>query len=466
MCFNLPGLYYVYNDEDVDFVGIIEKFAADKDASIRMQIAKCLHEIVSINSKGKGDSLVLKNIFFELLTDDDPEIQWVILGNLEEYMKGFFRDDERDLTPKSQDSIDSDDEREQIKLDFYSECIDHLVSIGERINIRNPSLPPPKIPKGGIPIWTSSYRSKQTFYEKLLSTFDFFQPENVKIAFYDAAMHDFLNGPETLRKVCALLISKIMYSDYFEEDRVEMIESVISMLSEGDYTKRRSLLDFVEASIQVFSKKYWKKYWYEVFWRIAKDPIPILRIRFAKSCYRIWPNFTKFDTDVTFIDEVDLLLDDPNSDVREAATMLDQLLIKGFDSTQEARLEEEEKSRLSYEFALKEREKREKDEIQRKKDEEKEKKEYMDKLTDQMRMKKRYLKLPGFQAKLFTKKSLNGKGRSSKRGSFTIGNRSKTSKSDMTKKNMTSTNSAGKINSTSVPGTQSRSLSIKSKDRK
>jgi hypothetical protein len=152
VCFNLPGLYYVYNDEDVDFVGIIEKFAADKDASIRMQIAKCLHEIVSINSKGKGDSLVLKNIFFELLTDDDPEIQWVILGNLEEYMKGFFRDDERDLTPKSQDSIDSDDEREQIKLDFYSECIDHLVSIGERINIRNPSLPPPKIPKGGIPI--------------------------------------------------------------------------------------------------------------------------------------------------------------------------------------------------------------------------------------------------------------------------------------------------------------------------
>ena len=100
-----------------------------------MQIAKCLHEIVSINSKGKGDSLVLKNIFFELLTDDDPEIQWVILGNLEEYMKGFFRDDERDLTPKSQDSIDSDDEREQIKLDFYSECIDHLVSIVERINI-------------------------------------------------------------------------------------------------------------------------------------------------------------------------------------------------------------------------------------------------------------------------------------------------------------------------------------------
>ena len=161
-----------------------------------------------------------------------------------------------------------------------------------------------------------------------------------------------------------------------------------------------------------------------------------------------------------------MLLDDPHKDVREAATVLDQLIIKGFDQSQEARLEEEEKSRLCYELALKEREKREKDEVQRKKDEEKEKKEYMDKLTDQMRMKKRYLKLPGFQAKLFTKKSLNGKGRSCKRGSFTIGNRSKTSKSDMTKKNMTSTNSAGKINNSSTSTSQTRSLTIKSKDRK
>jgi hypothetical protein len=40
VCFNLPGLYYVFNGEDVDFVGIIEKFATDKDASIRIQIAK------------------------------------------------------------------------------------------------------------------------------------------------------------------------------------------------------------------------------------------------------------------------------------------------------------------------------------------------------------------------------------------------------------------------------------------
>ena len=466
MWFNLPGLYYVYNDEDVDFVNIIEKFVADKDASIRMQIAKWLHEIVTINSKGKGDSLPLKNIFFDLLTDDDPKIQWVIMMNLEEYVKGFFKYDEREATPHSQDSVGSDDEREQAKLDFYSECIDYIASIGERIEVRNPNVPRPKITKGSLPQFPSSYREKQIFYEKIILTFEYFQPESIKIAFYDAAMHDFLNGPETLRKVWALLLAKIMYSEYFEEERIEMLESLIEQLSEGDYTKRRSLLDFIESSIQVFSKKYWKKYLYKIFWRFAQDPIPLLRIRFAKSWARIWTNFTRQDTDIVFIDEVDQLLDDVHDDVREAATYLDQVIIKGYDASQESRLEEEEKSRLNFEFALKEREKREKDEIQRKKDEEKEKKDYMNKLTDQMRMKKRYLKLPGFQAKLFTKKATNGKGRGSKRGSFTMGNRSKTSKNDLTKKTVTSTNSADKLNSTSTTVGQGRSLSIKSKDRK
>ena len=429
-----------------------------------MQIAKWLHEIVTINSKGKGDSLPLKNIFFDLLTDDDPKIQWVIMMNLEEYVKGFFKYDEREATPHSQDSVGSDDEREQAKLDFYSEWIDYIASIGERIEVRNPNVPRPKITKGSLPQFPSSYREKQIFYEKIILTFEYFQPESIKIAFYDAAMHDFLNGPETLRKVWALLLAKIMYSEYFEEERIEMLESLIEQLSEGDYTKRRSLLDFIESSIQVFSKKYWKKYLYKIFWRFAQDPIPLLRIRFAKSWARIWSNFTRQDTDIVFLDEVDQLLDDVHDDVREAATYLDQVIIKGYDASQESRLEEEEKSRLNFEFALKEREKREKDEIQRKKDEEKEKKDYMNKLTDQIRMKKRYLKLPGFQAKLFTKKTTNGKGRSSKRGSFTMGNRSKTSKNDLTKKSVTSTNVTEKL-SNSAPS-QSRSLSMKGKDRK
>jgi hypothetical protein len=122
------------------------------------------------------------------------------MTNLEEYVKGFFST-EKDMTSHSYDSTGSDDEKEQAKLDFYSECIDYIAGIGERIEVRNPSLPRPKLAKGSLQSFPSSYRLKQTFYEKIISTFEFFLPENVKLAFYEATMHDFLNGPETLRKV-------------------------------------------------------------------------------------------------------------------------------------------------------------------------------------------------------------------------------------------------------------------------
>lgn len=143
------------------------------------------------------------------------------------------------------------------------------------------------------------------------------------------------------------------------------------------------------------------------------------------------------------------MLDDLSEDVQEAGVRLNSLIIKGYDSSKERQLEEEEKVKTNYENVLREREKRERDEIQRKKEEEREKKEYMEMLTDQMRMKKRYLKLPGFQAKLFTKETSHSKGRSRKRGSFTMGNRSKTSKASVAKK-ITSANSTGKISSSTL----------------
>lgn len=107
--------------------------------------------------------------------------------------------------------------------------------------------------------------------------------------------------------------------------------------------------------------------------------------------------------------------------------------MKGHDPSKEEELEEEEKSKLLFEKALKDREKSEREEMEKRQEEEKEKKEYMNMLTNQMRMKKRYLKLPGFQTKLFTKESSNSKTRSRKRGSFTMGNRSKTSKASIVK---------------------------------
>ena len=130
-------------------------------------------------------------------------------------------------------------------------------------------------------------------------------------------------------------------------------------------------------------------------------------------------------------------------DVHDAGVELNTLIMKGYDESKEEELEQEEQRKIEFWIALKERERREREEIEKRREEEKEKKEYMNMLTNQMRMKKRYLKLPGFQAKLFTKESSNSKTRSRKRGSFTMGNRSKTTKT--AKKNSMSTVSSGKV---------------------
>mmetsp|Transcript_16774 Transcript_16774/g.19416 ORF Transcript_16774/g.19416 Transcript_16774/m.19416 type:complete len:358 (+) Transcript_16774:370-1443(+) len=122
VCFNLPGLYYLFNGEDIDFVAVIDKFAADKDVTIRLQVAKCFHEIVSINSKKKGDSLEFKDTFYALLTDDDIEVQKTIIANLDEYLRNFFRDDDfNDGSQNSKDSTGSDDGKENTRQDFYHE---------------------------------------------------------------------------------------------------------------------------------------------------------------------------------------------------------------------------------------------------------------------------------------------------------------------------------------------------------
>jgi len=168
---------------------------------------------------------------------------------------------------------------------------------------------------------------------------------------------------------------------------------------------------------------------------------------------------TKYDNDISFVDAVDILLEDSNEDVQQAGLQLNKFSV--YDKSMEQKLEEEEKSKLNYEKGLREREKRELDEIKKRQDEEKEKKEYMDMLTNQMRMKKRYLKLPGFQAKLFTKENTNNKARIRKRGSFTMGSRSKTSKVATKKNSVSAPSSATKPGSSTPTNTQTRSLSLK-----
>lgn len=465
LCYNLPGLYYLFNGEDIDFIEVLERFATDKDTSIRMQLAKGFHEIISINSKGKGDSVELKDIFFTLLTDDDAEIQKEVLNNLDEYLMNFFRYDDGDLTPNSRDSTGTENDQEKAKNEFFNEWIEYLIRLGDQLAVRNPQIERPVL-KGvavQIPYSESAWRTKIIFYNKLIKLFDLFPQDTIKQAFWDAAKEDFLKGTEPLRRVVAVYLAKVMNSESLSEDRLELLNNLKEELEHGNFTQRRCLLEFYEASLDIFTKKFWQIHCWKGFIAFANDKIPVLRIRFAKSAMRMWQKLTKHDTDFNFKDSVLTLIDDLWEDVQEAGIELNSLITKGHDTSKEQQLEEEEKVKESLEQSLRDREVRERAEIQKRKEEEREKKEYMEMLTNQMKMKKRYLKLPGFQARLFTKESSNNKARSRKRGSFTIGNRSKTSKAGPAKKKKSS-GSFSKID-VKTPNEHTRGLSFTSKEK-
>lgn len=53
VCYNLPGMYFIFNKGELDFVSILSKYAASKDSAIRLQVARWFHEIVGISGMGK-----------------------------------------------------------------------------------------------------------------------------------------------------------------------------------------------------------------------------------------------------------------------------------------------------------------------------------------------------------------------------------------------------------------------------
>ena len=48
----------------------------------------------------------------------------------------------------------------------------------------------------------------------------------------------------------------------------------------------------------------------------------MLRVRFCKSAQNVWKRLTRHDTDISFIDQIENLMEDMDLDVQEAAVKL------------------------------------------------------------------------------------------------------------------------------------------------
>lgn len=294
VCYNLPGMYFIFNKGELDFPSILEKYIASKDVSVRLLVAKSFHEIVGISGMGKNGALEFKNMFYTLLNDTDPEIRRIMITNLDDCVMNFLSilGESEQETAKTEVE---DDDSERGRSDFIQELLSNLVQVGEALAVQNPFVAKPKAMgvKSQFPTNASWWRMRMMFYEKLWGLFEVFPQESIKQAFFEAARFDFLNGAEPLRKRWVVLLAKIIYSELLEEERQEMLTSLVEELEEGTFIQRRCLLEFYESSIEVFSKKYWHKQCYQGFMRFASDNIPVLRIKFSKWAQNVFKVLTK-----------------------------------------------------------------------------------------------------------------------------------------------------------------------------
>lgn len=439
--YNLPGMYFVYHNGEIDIMAIVKQFAKDKDTRLRLRLAHWIHEIFGISTQHKGNALEFKELYFELIKDPNLEVLKTMINNLDEWAINFFKFDEKENSNNSKDSETTEDENEKIKHEYFSELLDVLVEVGESIAIQNPFLAKPLgfTAKRCFPLISGSWRTKLIFYEKLWSLFEVFNQEQLKQAFFESARYDFWNGAEPLRKQCSTLLSKIIYWELFSDEREKMLSSLIKELQNAEFIQRRWLLEFYESWIKIFSKKLWYKHWYDGFVSFSKDKINVLRVKFAKAIKNISCILTK--------QEIENLIEDSNLDVADLGAELITIVMKGKNTQREEDIQEEESKKLKFEKALKKREKQEIEERLKKEEEEKEKKDHMSQLTSQMNAKKKYLKIPGFKAKLLKKPR--------KRGSFTAGTRSKTS--------ISSTSINGKSGSSTTKNSRKMTYNVKDK---
>jgi hypothetical protein len=143
VCYNLPGMYFIFNKGELDFPSILEKYIASKDVSVRLLVAKSFHEIVGISGMGKNGALEFKNMFYTLLNDTDPEIRRIMITNLDDCVMNFLSilGESEQETAKTEVE---DDDSERGRSDFIQELLSNLVQVGEALAVQNPFVAKPK----------------------------------------------------------------------------------------------------------------------------------------------------------------------------------------------------------------------------------------------------------------------------------------------------------------------------------
>jgi hypothetical protein len=175
-----------------------------------------------------------------------------------------------------------------------------------------------------------------------------------------------------VRAETAKCLAKIIQYQHHVPAREELIIFLKENLAQSsNFSLRCTFVSFCKYLITMVSFDFFKKLFLEDLLSLRSDSIERVKIELAETAIIIKPFFDIYPSDAILLTEMlGTLLQDPSTRVSEAAERAEYEILTNRKKNKDLNCEKEEKTKLEFEKALVEREKKELEE--RKKREEKE----------------------------------------------------------------------------------------------
>ncbi|XP_060071592.1 serine/threonine-protein phosphatase 4 regulatory subunit 4-like isoform X1 [Ylistrum balloti] len=291
--FNFPAMFVFVGPKHfkVDLLGIFSSLCKDPNSQVRKTVASGFHEVTKL----LGSQVhILQPDLINLLKDDSIDVLRGILTNIVDILDSFLG------------SSSSNHTLSEAKMNSLGEVIPAILASDEVVSSFN------------------NWRLQEELMTSLASLTRCCSNE----VLYTKVIPVLFNKLKTaralpVRHACARSSLIIIRTLKKLEQREELVNRLVTEFCHGRSCHQRSLfIDICKFVIELYSKTFFKKYFYEVVLELHKDPVPNIRLRLC-SLLPPLKKLIKLPTDRNLLQQLDLcvrklLVAEKDKDVQNA----------------------------------------------------------------------------------------------------------------------------------------------------
>ncbi|XP_021373715.1 serine/threonine-protein phosphatase 4 regulatory subunit 4-like isoform X1 [Mizuhopecten yessoensis] len=274
--FNFPAMFVFVGPKHfkVDLLGIFSSLCKDPNSQVRKTVASGFHEVTKL----LGSQVhILQHDLINLLKDDSVDVLRGILTNIVDILDSFLG------------SSSSNHTLSEAKMNSLGEVIPAILASDEVVSSFN------------------NWRLQEELMTSLASLTQCCSNE----VLYTKVIPVLFNKLKTaralpVRHTCARSSLIIIRTLKKLEQREELVYRLVTEFCHGRSCHQRSLfIDICKFVIELYSKTFFKKYFYEVVLELHKDPVPNIRLRLC-SLLPPLKRLIKLPTDRNLLQQLDL----------------------------------------------------------------------------------------------------------------------------------------------------------------